>query len=68
MLDEGCGTKQEPDVWTDKLRSSNIFQLTVTGLNESGKLYGPGSLEKTFSVPGGATFEQIQSIVEHAGE
>ncbi|KAJ3545755.1 hypothetical protein NMY22_g2313 [Coprinellus aureogranulatus] len=66
--DEAVSVGVEPEVLVDKLRSSNHFALTVSGLHKSGEQYGPGSLEATFNdIPGAATIDQIKSIIEKRG-
>ena len=52
----------------DVPRSENVFSLSISGLRQSGKHTGPVSLEKTFTVPGWATIDYIQDVIEKAGE
>ncbi|KAJ3545748.1 hypothetical protein NMY22_g2314 [Coprinellus aureogranulatus] len=66
-MEEDIDDSPEPKLLVDKLRSANLFTLTVSGLHPSGEQYGPGSLEAKFDIPGGATVDQIKDIIEQSG-
>ncbi|KAJ3533245.1 hypothetical protein NMY22_g7417 [Coprinellus aureogranulatus] len=63
-LDIGGG----PKVLVDSLRSSNHFTVTISGLQKFDQRYGPRSLDATFRIPGGATVDQILSIIQQNGK